>query len=33
VELHPIKGGNHFTSVPQYTLEALAFFGEYQEVK
>jgi pimeloyl-ACP methyl ester carboxylesterase len=33
VELRPIKGGNHFTSVPQYTLEALAFFGEYQELK
>lgn len=33
VELRPIKDGNHFTSVPQYTLEALAFFGEFQEVK
>ncbi|SMB94096.1 secretory lipase [Hymenobacter roseosalivarius DSM 11622] len=33
VELRPIKDGNHFSSVPQYTLEALAFFGEFQEVK
>ncbi len=32
VELHPIKDGNHFSSVPQYTLEALAFFGEFQEI-
>ncbi|WP_188547945.1 alpha/beta hydrolase family protein [Hymenobacter qilianensis] len=32
VELHPIKDGNHFSAVPQYTLEALAFFGEFQEI-
>jgi pimeloyl-ACP methyl ester carboxylesterase len=33
VELHPITGGNHFSSVPQYTLEALAFIAEFQEIK
>jgi alpha-beta hydrolase superfamily lysophospholipase len=30
VELRPIQGGNHFTSVPQYTLAALAFISQYQ---
>jgi pimeloyl-ACP methyl ester carboxylesterase len=29
VELRPIQGGNHFTSVPQYTLEALAFISQF----
>jgi pimeloyl-ACP methyl ester carboxylesterase len=31
VELRPIQGGNHFTSVPRYTLEALAFITQYQQ--
>jgi alpha-beta hydrolase superfamily lysophospholipase len=30
VSLHPIQGGNHFTSVAQYTLEALGFITQYQ---
>ena len=30
VSLHPIQGGNHFTSVAQYTLEALGFISQYQ---
>lgn len=29
VSLHPIQGGNHFTSVTQYTLEALGFISQY----
>jgi fermentation-respiration switch protein FrsA (DUF1100 family) len=29
VELHPIQGGNHFTSVAQYTLEAMGFISQY----
>lgn len=29
VSLHPIQGGNHFTSVAQYTLEALGFITQY----
>jgi dipeptidyl aminopeptidase/acylaminoacyl peptidase len=29
VSLHPIEGGNHFTSVAQYTLEALGFISQY----
>ena len=29
VELRPIQGGNHFTSVAQYTLEALGFITQY----
>ncbi|UOG75291.1 alpha/beta fold hydrolase [Hymenobacter tibetensis] len=29
VTLHPIQGGNHFTSVAQYTLEALGFISQY----
>ena len=29
VTLHPIEGGNHFTSVAQYTLEALGFISQY----
>ncbi|WP_375418724.1 alpha/beta hydrolase family protein [uncultured Hymenobacter sp.] len=30
VSLHPIEGGNHFSSITQYTLEALAFISQYQ---
>ncbi|UYZ61997.1 alpha/beta hydrolase family protein [Hymenobacter weizhouensis] len=29
VELHPIQGGNHFSSVGQYTLEAFAFISKF----
>ena len=29
VTLHPIQGGNHFTSVAQYTLAALGFISQY----
>jgi fermentation-respiration switch protein FrsA (DUF1100 family) len=29
VTLRPIQGGNHFTSVTQYTLEALGFISQY----
>jgi pimeloyl-ACP methyl ester carboxylesterase len=29
VTLRPIEGGNHFTSVAQYTLEALGFISQY----
>ena len=29
VTLRPIQGGNHFTSVAQYTLEALGFISQY----
>lgn len=29
VELRPIQGGNHFTSVAQYTLEALGFISQH----
>ncbi|WP_048825495.1 alpha/beta hydrolase family protein [Hymenobacter sp. DG25B] len=29
VELHPIEGGNHFTSAARYTLEAFAFISRY----
>ncbi|WP_375435859.1 alpha/beta hydrolase family protein [uncultured Hymenobacter sp.] len=29
VTLHPIRGGNHFTSITQYTLEALGFISQY----
>lgn len=29
VSPHPIPGGNHFTAITQYTLEALAFISQY----
>ncbi|WP_230471317.1 alpha/beta hydrolase family protein [Hymenobacter jejuensis] len=29
VELHPVPGGNHFTSVVSYTLQALGFISQY----
>lgn len=29
VELHPIQGGNHFSSVATYTLSALGFISQY----
>ncbi|OON70749.1 alpha/beta hydrolase family protein [Hymenobacter sp. CRA2] len=31
VELHPIQGGNHFTSAANYTLEAFAFISQYNQ--
>jgi pimeloyl-ACP methyl ester carboxylesterase len=30
VELRRIEGGNHFTSIPRYTLEALFYFANFQ---
>nr|WP_262908683.1 lipase family protein [Hymenobacter translucens] len=29
VELHPIQGGNHFTSITNYTLQSLLFISQY----
>ncbi|WP_235917447.1 alpha/beta hydrolase family protein [Hymenobacter busanensis] len=29
VELHPIQGGNHFTSAPSYVLESFAFISQF----
>ncbi|PJJ48587.1 alpha/beta hydrolase family protein [Hymenobacter chitinivorans] len=29
VTLHPIQGGNHFSSAPSYTLQAFAFISQY----
>jgi len=29
VELHPIQGGNHFSSATAYTLGAYAFISQY----
>lgn len=31
VELHPIQGGDHFTSAPIYTLQAYAFISQYNQ--
>jgi len=31
VELHPIQGGNHFTSATAYTLGAYAFISQYNK--
>ena len=31
VELHPIQGGNHFSSAANYTLEAFAFISQYNQ--
>ncbi|UOQ73603.1 alpha/beta hydrolase family protein [Hymenobacter cellulosilyticus] len=29
VTLRPIAGGNHFSSAPNYTLQAFAFISQY----